>query len=72
VPEQLHEWLKRQAQNHHRSVSKEVIALLESLRKGAHEPARRESAEEILEIGRRCAELPELDSRSADEISSLR
>ncbi|MGH8607844.1 MAG: FitA-like ribbon-helix-helix domain-containing protein [Gammaproteobacteria bacterium] len=32
LPEDLHDWLKRQAEAHHRSVNKEVIALLGSLR----------------------------------------
>jgi antitoxin VapB len=31
-------------------------------------PARRSLANEILEIGRRCAALPDLDTRSAEEI----
>ena len=31
VPDELHSWLKQQAEMHHRSVNKEVIAKLENL-----------------------------------------
>ncbi len=68
LPQQLHTWLKRQASVHRRSVNQEVIALLEAVRSTAGERAPRLRAEELLEIGRRCAALPELDARSADEI----
>lgn len=69
VPEDLHAWLKQQAEAHHRSVNKEVIALLETLR-GRPEPALspEEKYEQLMEICRRCAEAPEHDSRTADEI----
>jgi len=68
LPQQLHAWLKRQASAHRRSVNQEVIALLEAVRSTARERAPRLRAEELLEIGRRCAALPELDTRSADDI----
>jgi antitoxin VapB len=68
LPQQLHAWLKRQASAHRRSVNQEVIALLEAVRSTAHERAPKLRAEELLEIGRRCAALPELDTRSADDI----
>ncbi len=45
-----------------------IVALRERLKR---EKGRRRAgnlAEELLEIGRRCAALPELDRRSADEI----
>ncbi len=68
-PEDLHDWLKRQAEAHHRSVNKEVIALLESLRT---RPQRALTVEEkrarIEEISRRSAALPVLDQRSEDDI----
>ena len=69
VPDDLHDWLKRQAEAHHRSVNKEVLALLESLR---GQPGAAWSAEEryqrLMEISRSNAELPILDTRSEDEI----
>jgi len=71
IPDDLHSWLKQQAEVHHRSVNKEVIALLEKLR-GKPEATVELDAEErfaaMMEISRRCAALPELDPRSADEI----
>jgi plasmid stability protein len=68
VPTELHHWLKQRASFHHRSVNKEVIALLENVRGGGSSPPRRASAEEIMEIGRRAATLPLRDRRSEDEI----
>ena len=69
LPEDLRDWLKRQAEAHHRSVNKEVIALLESLRS---RPERALTQEErrarIEEISRRSAALPVLDKRSEDGI----
>lgn len=71
VPDDLHRWLRQQAEAHHRSVNEEAIALLEKL-KGKPEESVELSPEErfaaMLEISRRCAALPELDPRSADEI----
>jgi antitoxin VapB len=68
VPQALHAWLKRQASAHRRSVNQEAIALLEAVRGTLPERASKLHADELLEIGRRCAGLPELDARSADEI----
>ncbi len=71
VPDELHRWLKQQAEMHHRSVNKEVIALLEKLRGKPEEIAELTADERfaaMMEISRRCAALPELDPRSADEI----
>jgi plasmid stability protein len=68
VPVELHSWLKRRAASHHRSVNKEVIALLEQVRDGCTPPAGRASAEEIMDIARRAAALPVRDRRSEDEI----
>lgn len=68
VPRDLHRWLKRQAEAHHRSLNKEAIALLEASRKNEPAAAPRPSAEELMAIGRRCAALPELHPRSAEDI----
>lgn len=68
VPADLHAWLKQRAASHHRSVNKEVIALLEDVRGGAGPAARRANAEEIMEIARRASTLPLRDRRSEDEI----
>ena len=40
----------------------------ERLQRVRHDRGRRSLATEILEIGRRCASLPDLDRRTADEI----
>jgi plasmid stability protein len=68
VPRELHRWLKQQAEAHHRSVNKEVVALLEDLRAGTPPPARKPSVEALKEISRQCAALPDLDQRSPEEI----
>jgi antitoxin VapB len=68
VPEDLQRWIKNQASAHHRSVNKEVIALLDELRTGGGTPRQRPAPEHILALGKRCAALPELDARSAEAI----
>ena len=68
VPADLHSWLKQRAASHHRSVNKEVIALLEDVRGGTGPAARRANAEEIMDIARRASALPVRDRRSEDEI----
>jgi len=68
VPDDMHAWLKLQAEAHHRSVSKEVIVLLESLQGGVGASRKRASVEEIMSIGRRVASARELHSRSDNEI----
>ncbi len=69
LPDDLHRWLKQQAETHHRSVNKEVIAALEGLRKQAATlPTNRPSVEEIMAIGHRFSSLPVLDGRGDDEI----
>lgn len=68
VPADLHYWLKQRAASHHRSVNKEVIALLEDVRGGTGPAARRANAAEIMEIARRASELPLRDRRSEEEI----
>lgn len=68
IPDDLHRWLKQQAQAHHRSVNKEAIAALESVRKQNPAPAIKPSVEEIMAIARRFSALPVLDARSDEEI----
>jgi plasmid stability protein len=68
VPADLHSWLKQRAASHHRSVNKEVIALLEDVRGRVGATARRASAAEIMEIARRASALPLRDQRSEEEI----
>lgn len=45
-----------------------VVALRERLARLRGRPRRRRLREELREIGQRCAQLPTLDDRSADEI----
>ena len=68
VPDELHSWLKQQAEAHHRSVNKEVIAVLDSLRRQNVLPQARPTVEEIMAIAHRFSSLPALDDRSDDEI----
>lgn len=68
LPDDLHGWLKQQAEAHHRSVNKEVIAVLESLRGQSAVPQTKPTVEEIMAIARRFSSLPVLDDRSDDEI----
>lgn len=66
LPDELHAWLKQQAEAHHRSVNKETIAVLEAASAQGERP--RLSAGEILTVAKRFAALTVLESRSADEI----
>lgn len=69
VPEDLRTWIKDQADAHHRSINKEVIVLLESLRAGGQPAGDRAGRfDRLMAISRHCAALPVLDSRSAEEI----
>ena len=68
VPAELHHWLKQRAASHHRSVNKEVIALLAEVRGGAGPATRRAAAHEIMEIARWASALPLRDRRNEDEI----
>jgi hypothetical protein len=69
VPDDLHDWLKRQAEAHHRSVNKEVIALLETLRgqRGAMWSPEERYAR-LMKISRAGAARPVLDTHSEDDI----
>lgn len=52
-----------------RSITDVVIyALREQLRREEGRASAPELADELMEIGRRCSALPELDHRSADEV----
>lgn len=68
VSDELHDWLKRQAQAHRRSVNREAIALLEAMRAERAVVRRRPSPDEILAMARRFSSLPVSDARSPDEI----
>ena len=68
IPDDLHRWLKQQAQAHHRSINKETIAALESVRRQNSARMPKPTVEEIMAIARRLSSQPLLDSRSADEI----
>ncbi len=68
VPDELHSWLKQQAEAHHRSVNKEVIVVLDSLRKQNVVPQARPTVEEIMASAHRFYSLPVLDDRSDEEI----
>jgi plasmid stability protein len=68
VPDELHSWLKQQAEAHHRSVNREVIATLEDVRRGAGPRQAKPSVEEIMAIARRFASLPVQDDHSDEEI----
>lgn len=68
IPEDLHSWLRQQAQAHHRSINKETIALLSELRRQSQPSKTKMTLEELAAISKRCAALPVLDARSPDEI----
>jgi len=71
VSSDLYNWLQQQAEAHQQSINDEVITLLENLRdKSDHrlEISPDEKFAAILEISRRCCVLPQMDTRSTDEI----
>lgn len=68
IPNKLQHWLHQHARIHQRSIDDEVIKPLEATRLSSDQRRSPVSAHELLEIGRRCAALPVLDHRSADEI----
>lgn len=72
LPDPLLAWLKEQARSHHRSVNREVIAILESVRLGTARPARGDmTLEELLAFGREGAALPALSDASEEEILGI-
>ena len=69
VSDDLHRWLREQATMHRRSLNKEVIVQLETLRRlpsKAGDGGKRLA--EIRDIARRTAKLPVRDTRTEDEI----
>lgn len=67
IPDEIHHWLRAQATSHHRSLNKEVIAVLDAAR-GTAGRRQRISMDAVRDIVQRCAAAPDLDTRSADEI----
>lgn len=66
IPDDLKAWIAGEAQRNHRSMNKEVIAMLQALRLGqVAGQSKKLAVEQILA---QYAALPELDSRSPDEI----
>lgn len=68
LPDELHRYLKQQAEANHRSVNRETIALIERAMKSGAEGKPRLSAAEVIAKAGRFAALPVLDTRPADEI----
>jgi plasmid stability protein len=70
LPTEVHVWIKQQAAAHHRSINKEIVALLESLcsRRAPTTLSASDRLKRIQEISERCARAPELDHRKPDEI----
>jgi len=65
VSDELHDWLKRQALIHRRSMNREVIALLDAMRTERPAIPTRPSPDEILARAKRFASLPVVDTRSS-------
>lgn len=68
LPEELHAFLRQRAAANHRSVNRETIALIEAAMKNAARAKPRFTADEVMAMTQRFAELPVLDDRSANEI----
>ncbi|MBS3935980.1 MAG: Arc family DNA-binding protein [Sulfuritalea sp.] len=68
LPDELHRYLKQQAEANHRSINRETIALIERAMKGAAEGKPRLSAAEVIAKASRFAALPVCDGRSAAEM----
>lgn len=68
LPEELHRFLKQQAEANHRSINRETIALIERAMKSGAEGKPRLSAAEVIAKASRFAALPVLDKRSAAEM----
>lgn len=72
IPDPLLAWLKEQAQRHHRSVNREVIALLEAARLGEVRASRGTvTLDELLAFRREVASLPTLSKASDEEILGI-
>jgi plasmid stability protein len=68
LPEELHRFLKQQAEANHRSINRETIALIERAMKSNADGKPRLSAAEVIAKASRFAALPVLDKRSAAEM----
>jgi plasmid stability protein len=70
LPPEVHVWIKQQAAAHHRSINREIIALLEGLCTQPAPPALTpaERLARIQAISEKCARAPEIDARTPDEI----
>lgn len=68
LPEELHRYLKQQAEANHRSINRQTIALIERAMKGNAEDKPRLSAAEVIAKAGRFAALPVLDNRPATEM----
>ncbi|WP_139266678.1 hypothetical protein [Cylindrospermopsis raciborskii] len=71
VSTDLYNWVKRQAEAHHHSINDELISFLENCRDNTENSLELTSDDRfaaIMNISRRCRTLPQLDSRSPDEI----
>lgn len=66
LPDELHRYLKQQAEANHRSVNRETIALIERAMRGNTEGRPRLTAAEVIAKASRFAALPVLDTRRAD------
>jgi plasmid stability protein len=66
LPDELHRFLKQQAEANHRSVNRETIALIERAMKGSPEGKPRLTAAEVIAKANRFSALPVLDPRRAD------
>lgn len=72
IPDPLLAWLKERAKRHHRSVNREVIAVLEAARLGAaRAPRGTVTLDELLAFGREGAALPTLSSVRDEEILGI-
>lgn len=67
MPEDLKSWIADEARRHHRSMNKEAVALLETVRAQRAGPARAAEGD-IHAVLKRFRALPVLDRRTADEI----
>jgi plasmid stability protein len=67
MPEDLKSWIADEARRHHRSMNKEAVALLETVRAQRASPERATEGD-INAVLKRFRALPDLDRRTADEI----
>ncbi len=68
LPDEIHRYLKRQAELNHRSINRETIVLIERAMKGDATARPRLTAAEVLAKARRFADLPVADGRHPDEL----